>query len=246
MPSRDRSSQPGRCWPACWPASWLTAARRRRAMVFPCHRFLLPSCLVICNDIMAYLFGFFFGRTPLIKLSPKKTWEVRACGRGACGGGRGASLPPRLTHRLTLRAPDAHPPTLLAHAAGLSGRLWLHVGVLAGVCQLSRHPAVFLLPRRVADAVPAGCTTRRWRRQGARRCAPSVLSGLTWPPPSPHLSFAQDTDCQPPSYLTAQTYELPKQLHDIAHLVRLCQSSSLSPVPPGAAAQLGGPRRPRL
>ena len=37
--------------------------------------FLLPSSLVIFNDIMAYIFGFFFGRTPLIKLSPKKTWE---------------------------------------------------------------------------------------------------------------------------------------------------------------------------
>ena len=30
---------------------------------------------VIVNDICAYLFGFFFGKTPLIKLSPKKTWE---------------------------------------------------------------------------------------------------------------------------------------------------------------------------
>lgn len=37
--------------------------------------FLLPTALVIVNDIMAYLAGFFFGRTPLIKLSPKKTWE---------------------------------------------------------------------------------------------------------------------------------------------------------------------------
>ncbi|KAA0717331.1 Phosphatidate cytidylyltransferase 1 [Triplophysa tibetana] len=37
--------------------------------------FILPISTVICNDIMAYLFGFFFGRTPLIKLSPKKTWE---------------------------------------------------------------------------------------------------------------------------------------------------------------------------
>jgi len=36
---------------------------------------LLPVSMVICNDIMAYLFGFFFGRTRLIKLSPKKTWE---------------------------------------------------------------------------------------------------------------------------------------------------------------------------
>ncbi|KAJ3073429.1 hypothetical protein HDU98_001550 [Podochytrium sp. JEL0797] len=37
--------------------------------------FLLPVSLVICNDIMAYVFGFFFGKTPLIQLSPKKTWE---------------------------------------------------------------------------------------------------------------------------------------------------------------------------
>ena len=37
--------------------------------------FFLPASLVICNDIMAFVFGFFFGRTPLIKLSPKKTWE---------------------------------------------------------------------------------------------------------------------------------------------------------------------------
>ena len=67
--------------------------------------FLLPVSMVVCNDIMAYLFGkmerpltqpftdcfvclficlfvclfvcsgFFFGRTSLIKLSPNKTWE---------------------------------------------------------------------------------------------------------------------------------------------------------------------------
>jgi len=37
--------------------------------------FVLPASLVIINDIMAYIFGFFFGRTPLIALSPKKTWE---------------------------------------------------------------------------------------------------------------------------------------------------------------------------
>lgn len=44
-------------------------------------RFLVPVSMIICNDIMAYMFGFFFGRTPLIKLSPKKTWE------GFIGGG---------------------------------------------------------------------------------------------------------------------------------------------------------------
>lgn len=37
--------------------------------------FLLPVSMVICNDIMAYVFGFFFGKTKLINLSPKKTWE---------------------------------------------------------------------------------------------------------------------------------------------------------------------------
>lgn len=45
--------------------------------------FLLPCALVIINDIAAYLAGFFFGRTPLIKLSPKKTWE------GFLGGAAG-------------------------------------------------------------------------------------------------------------------------------------------------------------
>lgn len=39
------------------------------------YRFLLPATLIVINDIAAYIFGFFFGRTPLIKLSPKKTWE---------------------------------------------------------------------------------------------------------------------------------------------------------------------------
>ncbi|KAL7186624.1 hypothetical protein ACSBR2_028369 [Camellia fascicularis] len=37
--------------------------------------FLLPALLIAINDVAAYIFGFFFGKTPLIKLSPKKTWE---------------------------------------------------------------------------------------------------------------------------------------------------------------------------
>ncbi|KAF7639853.1 Phosphatidate cytidylyltransferase [Meloidogyne graminicola] len=37
--------------------------------------FLFPVSMIICCDIMSYMFGFFFGKTPLIKLSPKKTWE---------------------------------------------------------------------------------------------------------------------------------------------------------------------------
>ncbi|CAJ0587925.1 unnamed protein product, partial [Mesorhabditis spiculigera] len=37
--------------------------------------FLVPVAMIICCDIMSYMFGFAFGKTPLIKLSPKKTWE---------------------------------------------------------------------------------------------------------------------------------------------------------------------------
>ncbi|CAD8076480.1 unnamed protein product [Paramecium primaurelia] len=37
--------------------------------------FILPCSLVITNDIFAYIFGVSFGKTPLIELSPKKTWE---------------------------------------------------------------------------------------------------------------------------------------------------------------------------
>lgn len=37
--------------------------------------FILPALMIISNDTFAYIFGFFFGRTPLIAISPKKTWE---------------------------------------------------------------------------------------------------------------------------------------------------------------------------
>lgn len=37
--------------------------------------FWVPASLVICNDCFAYIWGVTVGRTPLIKLSPKKTVE---------------------------------------------------------------------------------------------------------------------------------------------------------------------------
>ncbi|KAF8070481.1 phosphatidate cytidylyltransferase, partial [Lyophyllum atratum] len=37
--------------------------------------FWVPASLVICNDVFAYIWGMTLGRTPLIKLSPKKTVE---------------------------------------------------------------------------------------------------------------------------------------------------------------------------
>ncbi|GAA5816653.1 hypothetical protein MFLAVUS_010183 [Mucor flavus] len=37
--------------------------------------FVLPAALVVCNDIFAYVCGFFWGRNQLLLLSPKKTVE---------------------------------------------------------------------------------------------------------------------------------------------------------------------------
>lgn len=45
------------------------------------RRFIVPVSMIVCNDVWAYIFGFFLGKTPLIQLSPKKTWE------GFIGGG---------------------------------------------------------------------------------------------------------------------------------------------------------------
>lgn len=37
--------------------------------------FVIPTLLIVCNDIFAYLVGYFFGSHQLIAISPKKTWE---------------------------------------------------------------------------------------------------------------------------------------------------------------------------
>jgi phosphatidate cytidylyltransferase len=37
--------------------------------------FIMIHLMVIFNDTCAYIVGIFFGKTPLIQLSPKKTWE---------------------------------------------------------------------------------------------------------------------------------------------------------------------------
>jgi phosphatidate cytidylyltransferase len=43
--------------------------------------YVFSMSIITINDITAYMFGFFIGSTPLINLSPKKTWE------GFIGGG---------------------------------------------------------------------------------------------------------------------------------------------------------------
>lgn len=42
---------------------------------------VVPGSMIACNDMMAYIFGKWLGKTPLTELSPKKTWE------GFIGGG---------------------------------------------------------------------------------------------------------------------------------------------------------------
>lgn len=59
----------------------LNCVTRKIISVNLVNRFIVPVSMIVTNDIMAYVFGFFFGKTPLIKLSPKKTWE------GFIGGG---------------------------------------------------------------------------------------------------------------------------------------------------------------
>lgn len=51
--------------------SWLLIMNTLRGMIW----FVLPVLLIVCNDIFAYLVGYFFGSHQLIALSPKKTWE---------------------------------------------------------------------------------------------------------------------------------------------------------------------------
>lgn len=50
--------------------SWLIINNIFEGMIW----FLMPSLLIVTNDIFAYIVGYFFGKTPLIALSPKKTW----------------------------------------------------------------------------------------------------------------------------------------------------------------------------
>ncbi|OXB56944.1 hypothetical protein ASZ78_005394, partial [Callipepla squamata] len=46
----------------------LSLVKKHYRLQFYMVRFIVPISCVICNDIMAYMFGFFFGRTPLIKV----------------------------------------------------------------------------------------------------------------------------------------------------------------------------------
>lgn len=51
--------------------AWSMCSNTYEGLIF----FVLPSMLIVINDIFAYIFGYFFGKHQLIALSPKKTWE---------------------------------------------------------------------------------------------------------------------------------------------------------------------------
>jgi len=59
----------------------------------------MSHLMIIFNDINAYLFGVLFGRTPLIKLSPKKTVE------GFIGGIVGTTIVAVLSGNFLTRYP---------------------------------------------------------------------------------------------------------------------------------------------
>ncbi|UYV83082.1 CdsA [Cordylochernes scorpioides] len=65
--------------------------------------FIVPVSMIVCNDVMAYMFGFFFGKTPLIKLSPRRPGKVLSeaesplsslawCKGSSPGNGRAVSI----------------------------------------------------------------------------------------------------------------------------------------------------------
>ncbi|RXH85850.1 hypothetical protein DVH24_016903 [Malus domestica] len=54
---------------------WFILTLKKKMYKYQFGQFLLPASLIVINDIAAYICGFFFGKTPLIKISPKKTWE---------------------------------------------------------------------------------------------------------------------------------------------------------------------------
>ena len=191
--------------------------------------FLLPTALVIANDIAAYLAGgfqpdapppppparatplpptplagFFFGRTPLIKLSPKKTWEgflggavgtVIAswylsyalsqfrwftCPRTVSWGAAGVVVvrgwrPPPVTHTL-ITPPPHNPPPHPPLRTCPSGSPWP-----ASRCPPPSAPTPFgwRTPPTSSPPGPPSCCARRGR------CCPAARA-TRWPPsPSP-------------------------------------------------------------
>ena len=51
------------------------------------HSYIIPCAIIFSiwiNDTMAYLVGSFIGKTPLTKISPKKTWEGTIGGALLC------------------------------------------------------------------------------------------------------------------------------------------------------------------
>lgn len=157
--------------------------------------FLLPTLLVITNDIVAYLAGFFFGRTPLIKLSPKKTWE------GFIGGLLGA-----------WRSVEMHNARKAAQSAPVC-RVSLALSPPLTPC---RNGDTVLVPGKVHVPMVLVHLPSLGTRPGVRTQESALLNRPHLPlnqshasPPLPpqDLSIIQDLSCNdmPPIY-TPQTY----------------------------------------
>ena len=80
--------------------------------------FVFPVGIVFFNDVAAYLVGMICGRTPLIKISPKKTWE------GFVGGAAVTMTVAPFVAAWLWRGPMAHVPPVVPHCASPAGRTW--------------------------------------------------------------------------------------------------------------------------
>jgi len=133
--------------------------------------FLLPTSLVIVNDIAAYLAGFFFGRTPLIKLSPKKTWEG-FIGGTLCRRNRGWRLVggTRIVSHIVSHTHIACSRRTPPYQQAFSGQSWRR-GTCRDGCQSRRGSRV------LATTCPSGS---RWSAQSRpRRSSPENLHRST-------------------------------------------------------------------
>ena len=136
--------------------------------VVPCHLlnvtmlrggllwYVLPMTLITLNDIAAYYVGFFFGKTPLIKLSPKKTWE------GFLGGGLitvvvGALMAQAMANTPLLACP-IDTATLTVRSCELADAdFYIHGVVISLLCSLIGPFAGFL-----ASGFKRGCNRKNF------------------------------------------------------------------------------------
>ena len=122
--------------------------------------FVLPCCLVFCNDIMAYVSGMLWGRKfisrPFVALSPNKTWE------GFLGGFVGTMICAWYLSRYLVQYPWMICPTnqwtLAIHNVDSLGKCGIDESSMDPIFKQAQsvvNPQMFeLLPRHLVKMIP--------------------------------------------------------------------------------------------